>query len=137
MTISYPLDMPTLASGSRRPARIFMGARDVVGISESPFTMQQQVQVFTGGGLGLECTLPSQNRAEADPWIAFLLALQGVYGTFRYGDPFKATPRGSAPGTPVVNGAGQVGRSLATSGWTASQSGILLRGDHIQIGDYL
>jgi hypothetical protein len=31
----------------------------------------------------------------------------------------------------LVNGAGQTGRTLITDGWTASQTGILKRGDYL------
>ena len=36
-----------------------------------------------------------------------------------------------ATGTPLVNGAGQSGRALATKGWSASVTGILKAGDFI------
>jgi len=53
---------------------------------------------------------------------------------FSIGDPKRATPKGNPVGTPVVNGAGQSGYTLATRGWTASATGVLLDGDCIQIG---
>jgi hypothetical protein len=41
---------------------------------------------------------------------------------------------GIATGTPLIKGASQVGASLATDGWTATQTGILKKGDIITIG---
>ena len=50
-------------------------------------------------------------------------------------DPSGATPRGIATGTPLLNGAHAINvNSLVTDGWTATQTGILLAGDYIQIG---
>ncbi|MDH4122429.1 MAG: hypothetical protein OEV94_12070 [Deltaproteobacteria bacterium] len=49
----------------------------------------------------------------------------------------QATPQhtaGAQGGTPVVNGASQVGSFVVTSGWTASVTGVLLQGDVIQFG---
>ncbi|WP_133125796.1 hypothetical protein [Thalassospira marina] len=40
-----------------------------------------------------------------------------------------------ASGNPVVDGANQKGGVLATAGWTANVSGILLAGDYIGLGD--
>lgn len=41
-------------------------------------------------------------------------------------------PLGSPSGTPVVSGASQTGSTIATSGWSSGQSGLLLPGDHIK-----
>jgi hypothetical protein len=73
-------------------------------------------------------------RADAEYWVAFLLKLNGPFGTFLLGDPLGATARGVATGTPLVNGGSQVGNELITDGWTTSQTGILRAGDYIQIG---
>jgi hypothetical protein len=73
-------------------------------------------------------------RASAEEWIAFMLSLNGMQGTFLLGDPLGTTARGIKTGTPLVNGASQTGSSLITDGWTASQTGILKAGDYIQLG---
>lgn len=80
--------------------------------------------------------MPPMTRAEAEEWFSFLVKLNGQYGTFLLGDP-HAAPRGSAastPGTPVVNGASQVGSTLAVDGLPASATGYLKAGDYIQLG---
>lgn len=41
----------------------------------------------------------------------------------------KAHTKGIATGTPLSNGATQTGASIVTDGWTASQTGILKKGD--------
>ena len=71
---------------------------------------------------------------DAEQWITFLLKLNGMEGTFLFGDPNAKTPQGPATGTPLVNGASQTGNSLITDGWTVSVTGILKAGDYIQLG---
>jgi hypothetical protein len=130
MTISYPLSLPAAPVFSA--ARF--SARAVVASSMSPFTGQEQVQEFSGQWLEAEFSLPPMTRAQAEYWIAFLLKLNGMRGTFLAGDPAGKRPRGIATGTPLVKGASQTGNSLITDGWTISTTGILLAGDYIQIG---
>lgn len=129
MSISYPLTLP-----SSPIARISMSAATAVSISRSPFSYVSQVQQFAGQLWFADVTLAPMNRASAESWISFLLKLNGREGTFLLGDPSKATPRGSVPGTPLVKGAGQTGQTLLTDGWTTSQTGVLKAGDMIQIG---
>lgn len=133
MAYSYPLTLPTI-TGIRT---INLRARNVVGISQSPFTLKQQVIAHSGQQWEAEITLPPMTRAEGEEWVSFLVKLKGQQGTFLLGDPSGATPRGSAssaPGTPLVNGADQTGGSLAINGAPASASGYLKAGDYIQLG---
>ena len=60
---------------------------------------------------------PTMTAAQIDDWMATWMRLNGPYGTFYFGDPSKATPRGVATGTPVVD---SPGASLATSASTTS-----------------
>lgn len=130
MAISYPLTLPSHTG----IAQINFRAINTVGMSMSPFTYAQQVVAHSGQRWEADITLPSMKRADAEQWIAWLVSLRGQLGTFTLGDPTGATPRGSAGGTPVVNGAGQVGGTLAIDGCTASQTGWLKAGDYIQLG---
>jgi hypothetical protein len=75
-------------------------------------------------------------REQASPWQAFLAKLHGAALTFFASDPAALTPMGSVSGTPLVNGGGQSGTSLFTSGWTPSQT-VLKAGDYFQIGSEL
>jgi hypothetical protein len=133
MTIVYPLTPPA-APGFRA---VKITRNSVVAATASPFTGAQTIQTHPGEIWTAALTLPKMKRAAAGPWRGFLLALNGMQGTFLLGDPTEAAPLGSAAGTPVVDGAGQTGKVLATRGWTASQSGVLLAGDRIQIGSGL
>lgn len=130
MAISYPLTLPSHTG----IAQINFRAINTVGMSMSPFTYAQQVVAHSGQRWEADITLPRMKRADAEQWIAWLVSLRGQLGTFTLGDPTGATPRGSAGGTPVVNGADQVGGTLAIDGCTASQTGWLKAGDYIQLG---
>lgn len=130
MAISYPLTLPSHTG----IAQINFRAINTVGMSMSPFTYAQQVVAHSGQRWEADITLPPMKRADAEQWIAWLVSLRGQLGTFTLGDPTGATPRGSAGGTPVVNGADQVGGTLAIDGCTASQTGWLKAGDYIQLG---
>lgn len=131
--ISYPLTPPENVS----PTRISISTINAVAQSSSPFTFQSQLQAHDGDGWLLEITLPTLPREDAAPWIGFLTALRGKFGTFLYGDPNSQSPLGIASGIPLVKGASQTGRTLITDGWTPSTTGILLAGDYIQLGQRL
>lgn len=133
MAESYPLALPTHTG----IARIRLVARDVVGVSTSPFNFKQQVYRHQGQRWEADITLPPMKRADAEQWAAFLLRLRGAYGTFLLNDPQSQTARGSASttaGTPVVNGASQTGDEINIDGLPASATGYLLAGDYVQFG---
>lgn len=61
-------------------------------------------------------------------------AYLGTIGGFKIvGDQnIRKHTKGIATGTPLSNGATQTGASIITDGWTASQTGIVLKGDIIR-----
>ena len=130
MAITYPLTLPS-HTGIRN---ITLRAVNTVGLTQSPFTYAQQAVAHSGQRWEVDVTLPAMNRADAEQWVAFLVSLRGRFGTFTLGDPVGASPRGSAGGTPLVNGASQIGGTLNIDGCTASQTGWLKAGDYIQLG---
>lgn len=132
MAIEFPVNFPAVGIRS-----MTIRGRNVVGISASPFTGQQQVYKHAGQWWESEVTLPPMKRADAEQVVAFLMSLNGRFGTFLLGDPANASPRGVGTGTPFVNGGSQSGQDLVTDGWTADQTGILKAGDWIQIGSGL
>jgi hypothetical protein len=81
-----------------------------------------------------DISLPPLTTAQVGAWTAFLSQLRGQLGIFFLGHPLYGTPFGSALGNPLVMGSGQTGRVLNTKGWTPSKTGLLLPGDHFQIG---
>lgn len=129
----YPLAWPSLIL----PKRVRFLESVAVGVVRSPFTYQTQVQKHGGESWGLEVDLPNLTKEDADVFNAWLASLRGQYGTFTFGDPDGAIPRGTALGDPVVDGANQLGDTIATTGWSVSQTGALLQGDWIQIGTRL
>jgi len=80
----------------------------------------------------IEGELPTLTESQFRDFHGFIVAQRGQYETFTFNLPVIESARGSAPGTPLVKGADQTGRSVITDGWTASQTGILLRGDFIK-----
>jgi hypothetical protein len=131
MTISYPITLPT--SGGY--ARVEFRMSNVVGVSTSPFTLQQQLVRHQGARWEADITVAEMERPAAEEWIAALASLRGAWGTFRLADPGGATPRGTWAGTPLVKGAGQTGETLLVDGFSAGAT--IKAGDYFQIGDRL
>lgn len=130
MSISYPLTLPTVTGIQD----ITFTAVNAVAMSMSPFTYKQQVFAHQGQRWEIDVTLPPMKRDNAEVWVAWLVSLKGLRGTFLLGDPNNATARGSVGGTPLVNGANQIGDTLNIDGCTASQSPWIKAGDYIQLG---
>jgi hypothetical protein len=67
---------------------------------------------------------------------AFLISQRGQADPFTTTLEGYTTPQGSWLGTPVVSGAGQTGRSIALSGFTASQTGVAKAGDLLKFAGH-
>lgn len=132
MTLAYPLTLPT-APGF---VKTRFTAKSKVAVTMAEFTGAQNVYPHQGGHWEVELSLPPMTNAQARDWIGFLVALNGMEGTFYLGDP-DYTKRGTGTGAPLVKGGSQIGKTLLTKGWTAGQTGIMKRGDYIQVGDTL
>jgi len=131
MTITFPLTLPDSAFTASSVGADFNN-RTTQSLARVPQTVSA-----AGDLLILEFQLPRKTRAQIAAWQAFGMALRGSYGSFYGYDPDAPTPRGSAPGAPLVNGADQSGYTLVTDGWTASQTNILRAGDWIEVGGLL
>jgi len=130
MAITYPLSLP-IATGI---AQIEIRAINAVAYSRSPFTFAGQAHAYSGQMWQADVSLPPMKRDNAEQWIAWLISLRGQFGTFLLNDPSGATPRGSAGGSPLVNGASQTGNLINIDNCTASQTGWLKAGDYVQFG---
>jgi len=133
MAITYPLTFPTTIA----PSSVKFSPHSAVATSISPFTFNQQVQVYDGQQWRVDFSMPPMTRDTASEFIAFMLSLNGKQGTFLLGDPNAQTPRGSAstsPGTPLVRGASQTGSTLLIDGCPNSATGYLKAGDYISLG---
>lgn len=133
MAITYPISLPS----SPAPAGIRIYPRSVVAVAVSPFSGTQQAYQHQGQVWQADITLPPMRLADAQPWMAALLQLNGRYGTFYLGNEAMRTPIGAATGTPLVKGASQTGQSLITDGWMAGVTGILKQGDYFQLENRL
>jgi len=123
MSISYPLALPT----SIGIAEITLSANNAVATSQSPFTFQQQIIQHPGQRWTASVTIPPVRRDLAEPWIAFLLSLNGPVGTFLLGDPNAKAPQGTATSATISGAAGSASPTI-------TMTGTLLAGDYIQIG---
>jgi len=130
MAILYPRDLPTNIGF----AQVTLRAVNQTAMSMSPFTYKQQIYNHSGQRWEAECQVPPIKRDDAEEWIAWLLSLNGRAGTFLMGDPLGGTARGTLGGSPVVNGADQVGGSLSIDGCSNNITNWLKAGDYLQLG---
>jgi hypothetical protein len=131
MSIVYPITPPS----TPKPSAIRWTELNVIGQSVAQYSLKRQVFDWGGCAWQSEVDFDPLYRDEAAPWIAFLSSLRGVYGSFYWGDTLFSTPLGTAAGAPRVNGAGQIGFSVATENWTAGAT--LKAGDMFSIDNKL
>lgn len=130
MAVTYPVTPPAVF----RTASASWTARSTVAINTSTFTGQQQVLANQGEWWEVSLSVPAvASRADADALDAFLLSLRGRYGTFRYGDKLRTTPRGTITGTRTVTSFGVGSTTLQI----ASGTGAFVVGDFLMIGNQL
>ena len=132
-TPSYPLTLPTATGITTQN----WGLNRVVAVTESPFTLQQQIFEHEGSQWRCTMTLPPMKKDKAAIWLAFFMSLRGRRGTFKMGDQDRKTIQGTATGTVRVNGASQTGNQVALDGFTASRANVFKAGDYIQINSYV
>lgn len=95
-------------------------------------SLKRQVRSRGGQRWKIDLTWDKRKRADVAPIMAFVAALRGQFNTCTLVVPGHDTPQGSwAGGAPLVNGAGQTGRSVNIKGLTATQTGIAKAGDFI------
>lgn len=124
MAITYPLNTPTTIGIET----INIRANSVVGLSESPFTLQQQVISYAyAERWEADVSIPKTRRDLSAAWVAMLVALRGPIGTFLLGDPDYASPRGTATSATLSG-------NLGSYSPTITMTGTLLAGDYIQLG---
>ena len=132
MGLTYPLTPPAISGLG--PQDFTMAEVNVVGETESPFTLGQQEQQWPGQMLQIEANLPPLVMTEAEQWLAFLGSMFGKLGTFLMGDYNRSSPQGPFSGAPVVNGTNINGVNvLNVRGATANISNWAIAGDYIQL----
>jgi len=131
MAISYPLDFPT--NVTRTLNQISFRARNIVGISESSFSLEQEVQETMAEAIAFEASLPPLSKNDGEEYVGWLLSLTGTRGTFLLGDIANPQPRGTWAGqSPLVVGASQTGKILNIDGLAAGATGKV--GDWFGLG---
>lgn len=96
------VDVITMPSTPASPASIEFSVVDIVALSKSPFTGQQQVQDWNANYMKASVSLPPLTDAQAQDWIAFLVALKGVKNVFQFGSAFAAAyPASLKTGSPL------------------------------------
>jgi hypothetical protein len=129
---TFPLTFPTTVGVQKSE----WGLQRAVGLSESPFTGSQQSYEHSMALWKAVISLPPMKRSQSAEYQTFFMQLHGRRGTFLMGDPDAKTPRGSATQTnlTVASGSSIGTYDISISGFTASQTGALLKGDYIQFG---
>ena len=133
MTITYPVQLPEDLFG-----QFAFNEVNTVAVNASAFTGRRNKQVYSGGQYWrLRVAFVRMNRDEAEDIGAILSSLKGAEGTCTIVEVMNSVPRGAAaldPGTPTVNGGGQVGSVLEIKDAPVSVTDYLVRGDRIQVG---
>lgn len=116
---TFPLQWPN----DVKLSSIKVLASNITAHTGSPFTFQEKVYEFPGERWEVTGSLPLMDRATIESYFSFVLALRQRVGTFIFALPSSGfVRRGAVFGTPVVDGAGQATRMLASvvQGFTAS-----------------
>ena len=128
MTVTYPLTLPP----NPAPSRFTINQTSFSSVTQSPWSATQQIQLLTGQTWSISVGYPPMSDDQARNFQGILAALNGRFGTFLFGDPKWKTPRGNWGAAPLVNGAAQVGQTLAVDGLPASA--VIRAGDYFQLG---
>ena len=129
----FPLDLPTTEWFTNLQWRMLRAT----SVQRSPFTGKRQALAQPFALWACQFTLAALEEADAIAWQAFLIELEGQAGTFKMPVfPYSGPRSGYAGAAGVVQGAGQLGTSLVTDGWSNSVP-ILNHGDWFTINDEL
>lgn len=136
MSIVYSILYPLTIPGSIGPIEANLKKMESVGEFIGPFDGSAQQQQWLDQHWELDLVWPEMTWAQAAALDAFLGALHGKIGSFLWGPPLAAAPRGSG-GTPTADNAAlyNAPRSnlLTMTGLPAPESAILLPGDFLQL----
>lgn len=130
-TITYP--NTTIFT---KPQAFEFGLRFNTMVHTSPLTGYVQTVGLTGARWTAQITYTGQTPANAATIEAFIVSLKGQQNRLALYNLARPTVNGTGNGTPLVNGASQVGEGIITDGWAASET-VLKAGDMIGIGGEL
>lgn len=80
----------TMPAKPAAPQTIEFSVVDIVAQSTSPFTGQQQIQNWGASYMEAIVSLPPLTDAQAQAWVSFLFALQGIANVFQFNSAFVA-----------------------------------------------
>lgn len=132
----YPLVPPTLP----KPDAVSLKPVSAIARVASPFTFQEEVQIWSGQQRILTAQWAGQFREDAEKWEAFFHELNGAEGTFLFPAWWAAEPLGTGElltggKNAMVKGAGQTAtNTLNTRGWKPNTT-VLKAGDYIEVRD--
>ena len=124
---------PTLTKTA--PARMRWSLVSNTQVAVSPLNGSIQTQELPGARWKIQMDYPPLEEADAALMRAFLAKMRGQANRVDLGPFDRQTPRGTAGGTPLVNGASQTGASLITDGWSAGAT--MLTGDFFSVAQQL
>ena len=123
----------SLPSGIK-PSSMEFGIEYNTHINTSPLSGSIQTVEIPGARWKASLTFNSLQPDDGREMAAFITSLRGSSGRFYITDYSHSSPRGTNLfSTVTVDGASQVGNTINTSGWTATQTGLLLPGDYIEL----
>jgi len=130
--MSYPLTFPSVGIVSIVPRLVHNNAD-----STSPFTGQQQIIKQSPAYWSFDLKIAPDYADDAVAFEVWLHSLQGTFGTFYFSYPVYPI-QGTPLGTPLSGALAGDRLSIASTGWTASKTGLLLPGDWISFpnGEY-
>lgn len=101
----------------------------------SEWTGRRQTVASNRGWWECQFTLPPLvGVTRVNPWRSFVVQARGQVNDFQV--PVDPTAQSAVVATPLINGAGQTGRSLASDGWPVSST-VLQAGQFITINNQL
>lgn len=101
----------------------------------SEWTGRRQTVASNRGWWECQFTLPPLvGGTRVNPWRSFVVQARGQVNDFQV--PVDPTAQSAVVATPLINGAGQTGRSLASDGWPVSST-VLQAGQFVTINNQL
>lgn len=103
MSTYLGVDVITMPSTPASPASIEFFLIDIVALSKSPFTGQQQVQDWNASYMKASVSMPPLTDTQAQDWIAFFVAMKGIKNVTQFTSAFAAAyPASLKTGSPLA-----------------------------------
>ena len=127
--------MTTLIMPDNGVRSVTFGNRRNTIRAKSPFTRSSQVVSRPGDQWFATYEIAVGTQAMRAQWQVFMMQASNAGNRFRAYDHYYSL-QGTGNGTPLVNGADQVGGSLVTDGWAAGEQ-VLMAGDYLSVNNEL